>query len=297
MNIINKISTCPNFTLGRSGFKILGICNHITTDTASSALGWFQSKQAKVSCHYLVCEDGSIIQLVDESNQAWCQGIVNKPTAKIYFDNNCVNPNKYLIGIEHEGIDGTLTDVQYKATLELHLYLIQKYNIELDREHILGHYQLDSVDRPYCPGLNFPWTKLMQDTSPQPSIPQWEYDSCQFLVTKGFCGGLHQPREIITMELLAYMFNNYLFKLPSINPIQFLKDKGFLKSDHPISEQITWQTFGFMMNNKLNGSSTDPIKFLMDKGFITSTKNPSDIMNFALFGACMNNFISKGGKF
>jgi hypothetical protein len=112
-----------------------------------------------------------------------------------------------------------------------------------------------------------------------------------------FCGGIHQPREVVTIELFAYMFNNYLYKLPSINPSQFLVDKGFTMSLHQNSEQINWSTFGWMMNNKLKGGATDPVKFLLDKGFITSTKNPSDLLTFSLFGACVTNYLNKGGKF
>ena len=298
MNIINKIPTCPNFTSGRGGFKIIGICNHITTGTASSALNWFQDPQAKASCHFLVCKDGSIIQLVGESNQSWCQGIINKPTAKIYFDNNSENPNKYLIGIEHEGTDGTLTDAQYKATLELHLYLIKKYSIIIDRDHILGHYQLDSVTRAYCPGINFPWIKLMQDINSS-QIQQWEYDTCQNLVNLKFTQKLHLPREILTVDLMACMFNNNLYQLTNINISQFLVDKNFFKSIHIPSEQITWEVFAKSMNNRINNgiSGIDLNKFLLDRGFITTPKKLTDIMFISQFGACMTNFISKGGKF
>ena len=73
MIIINKINTCLNFTVGRTGYFIQGICSHITTDTAASALSWFQNKTSQASCHFLVCKNGDIIQLVSENNQSWCQ--------------------------------------------------------------------------------------------------------------------------------------------------------------------------------------------------------------------------------
>ena len=162
MQIIKQL-TPVNHTKGRSYPKILGICNHITAGTSSSALNWFNNPKAQASCTYLVCKNGNIIQIVEDHNTAWCQGIINKPTSKLYHDMGRINPNSYLIGIEHEGTDGTLTESQYQATLWLHKHLISKYNIPISRYNIIGHYELDSVSRSGCPGKNFPWSRLMAD--------------------------------------------------------------------------------------------------------------------------------------
>jgi hypothetical protein len=73
------------------------------------------------------------------------------------------NPNRWTIGIEHEGFDGTLTEPQYQASLWLHKQLIAKFGIPIDDNHIVGHYRIDSVNRPNCPGPNFPWARLFTD--------------------------------------------------------------------------------------------------------------------------------------
>jgi N-acetylmuramoyl-L-alanine amidase len=168
-----------NFTKGREHNKILGICDHITAGTASSALHWFNNRQSQSSCHYLVCKNGDIIQLVEDYDTAWCQGIINKPTSKLYQDMNRMNPNAYLIGIEHEGTDGALTPAQYESTLWLHKHLIKKHSIPISRYNIIGHYELDSVNRAGCPGKKFPWTILMNDLFPKPEpvkIPEVKLD-------------------------------------------------------------------------------------------------------------------------
>lgn len=151
----------PNFTAGRRGKKIIAIVNHITAGLMPGCLNWLCNPGAKASAHYLVTRDGKIFQLVKDEDTAWHAGIVNKPSWKLY---DGTNPNYYTIGIEHEGWPNEpLTEAQYQATLWLHKQLIQKYNIPVDSEHIIGHYRIDSVQRANCPGPKFPWDRLFKD--------------------------------------------------------------------------------------------------------------------------------------
>jgi len=160
----------PNFRKGRKGYSPIAIVDHQTAGKFPGCLNWMMNSQAQASSHYLINRQGEIFQLVKDEDTAWANGGVNKPTWNLY---NGVNPNLYTLSIEHEcypevGGNGNLTDIQYQATVWLHKYLIDKWNIPIDREHIIGHFQIDSVDRPNCPGSAFPWDKLMQDLNPQP---------------------------------------------------------------------------------------------------------------------------------
>ena len=153
-------SPSPNFG-SREGKSILAIVNHTSSGLFPGCLEWLQNPAAKVSSHYLITKTGRIIQLVKEGNAAYHAGIVNKPDWKLY---DGTNPNKYTIGIEHEGFSGEpLTDPQYQASLFLHKELTTKYGMPIDTDHIIGHYRIDSVNRPDCPGLAFPWTELFSD--------------------------------------------------------------------------------------------------------------------------------------
>jgi len=153
---IEEWSPSPNFG-SRNGRSIIAIVDHTTSGTAESALSWFQNPASKVSAHYLITRSGRIIQLVKEGSAAYHAGIANKPNWSLYDGTNC---NRYTLGIEHEGYDGSLTEEQYQATLFLHKELTTKYSIPIDSEHIIGHYRIDSVDRPDCPGPWFPWERL-----------------------------------------------------------------------------------------------------------------------------------------
>lgn len=159
MQMIKKLS--PNYTAGRKGRKPIAIVNHITAGLMPGCLSWMCNPASKSSAHYLVTRKGEVYQLVENANTAYHAGIVNKPSWTLY-DNT--NPNAYTIGIEHEGQPNEpLTEAQYQATLALHRMLIQKHGIPVDRDHIIGHYRIDSVNRPNCPGPKFPWDRLFTD--------------------------------------------------------------------------------------------------------------------------------------
>lgn len=168
MQIIQASS--PNYSAGRNGKKIIAIVNHITAGLMPGTLSWLQNPAAKASAHYLVTKTGIIYQLVSDDNTAWHAGAVNKPNWSLYDGSN---PNRYTIGIEHECLSGEeLTEKQYQATLWLQKQLAQNHSIPIDTDHIIGHYRIDSVNRPNCPGPKFPWDRLFTDLKGQSTITQ-----------------------------------------------------------------------------------------------------------------------------
>jgi hypothetical protein len=162
----------PNFKVGRKGRKIIAIVNHITAGLMPGTLSWLRNPTAKVSAHYLVTKSGQIYQLVKQTDTAYHAGIVNKPNWSLY---DGTNPNLYTLGIEHEALAGeSLTEQQYLATLGLHNELLEKWEITVDHEHIIGHYRLDTINRKNDPGPGFPWDRLFQDltaSTKQQSLP------------------------------------------------------------------------------------------------------------------------------
>lgn len=160
-----------NYSPGRRKYgtqteSILAIVDHITAGAYPGCRDWLCNPEAKASAHYIVTRTGKIIQLVREADTAWHGGIVNQPSWALY-EQMGFNPNRWTIGIEHEEYAGDgepgLTEVQYQASLWLHRQLTAKYSMPIDTEHIVGHYRIDSVDRPNCPGPNFPWDRLFRD--------------------------------------------------------------------------------------------------------------------------------------
>lgn len=162
-----KQAPSPNHFKGRSGQRIIAIVDHITAGLMPGCLSWMQNPKAKGASHYLVTRKGEIYQLVKDSDAAWGNGEVHKPSWPYLIAG--VNPNSYTVSIEHEGVPTEpLTEPQYQASLWLHKQLIAKYAIPIDRDHIIGHYRIDSVNRPNCPGPKFPWGRLFADLTQKP---------------------------------------------------------------------------------------------------------------------------------
>ena len=99
------------------------------------------------------------------------------------------------ISIEHEGNTGvTFSEAQYQATLWLHKQIMLNYpQIKANRQCIIGHYQIDSINRPNCPGTAFPWARLIADLqvsspnphpTPQPS-PEFNPNPDGYLIGDG----------------------------------------------------------------------------------------------------------------
>ena len=151
----------PNYSRGRGGRKPIAIVNHITAGLMPGTLSWLCNPAAKASAHYLVTKAGQIWQLVKDEDTAWHAGFVNKPKWVLYDGSN---PNRYTIGIEYECVSGgELTEIQYQAGLWLTDKLVKKHSIPIDRNHIIGHYEIDAVNRPNDPGIYFPWNRLIKD--------------------------------------------------------------------------------------------------------------------------------------
>lgn len=150
----------PNYS-SREGRKPITIVDHITAGKFPGCLEWMKNTDSQASAHYLITKTGRIIQMVKDEAKAWHAGGVNNPNWKLY---DGTNPNLYTIGIEHEGQQGDgLTEEQYQATLWLHRQIIKRWSIPIDRDHIIGHNRIDSVNRPNCPGYWFPWDRLFAD--------------------------------------------------------------------------------------------------------------------------------------
>ncbi|KAF5037176.1 N-acetylmuramoyl-L-alanine amidase [anaerobic digester metagenome] len=171
-NYNEKIFTLRRNTTFKTPQKWDVIVNHITEGLMPGTLAWLENPKAEVSCHYLVTRKGEIYQLADLHHGTW-HAVKHSPTAKIVKERSAL-ANLYTVGIEHEGVhkdtQGRLTAAQYEATLWLHKYIIEQYEATfkepflIDRDHILGHYEVDTVNRSITdPGREFPWEELLTD--------------------------------------------------------------------------------------------------------------------------------------
>jgi len=147
MNIIQKKS--PNFWTGRKGYRAEGVVVHIMDGTLVGTDSWFANPASLVSSHYGIGRTGEVHQYVKEEDTAWHAGRVDAPVWKLVKPN--INPNLYTIGIEHEGKpDDVWTDVMKQSSGELIREICQRWQIPIDRNHIVGHFEIFSK-KPNCP--------------------------------------------------------------------------------------------------------------------------------------------------
>jgi N-acetyl-anhydromuramyl-L-alanine amidase AmpD len=153
----------PDGTQGRNGYRPIGVVLHIAEGTLAGCDAWFNSpNNPGSSTHYCIGKNGAIHQYVEESDAAWGNGQVKQPTWPLLKEG--VNPNLYTISIEHEGYTGEpWTEEMYQADVWLVRQICERWEIAIDRDHIIGHYRIDSVNRARCPGTGLPWDRLLAD--------------------------------------------------------------------------------------------------------------------------------------
>ncbi len=190
MNIIKKLS--PNFAVGRKGYKPEIIVLHIMDGSLGGTDSWFATPSSQVSSHYGVGLNGEIHQYVDEENTAWTQGLkippINlPPTFKLYKQG--LNPNVYCLSIEHEGHDlSKAPQTQLNSTVELIRAMAGRWGIPIDRDHIIGHYEVDPIRKPNCPATDKSIldtiVKMAQDEMVNLQVPKSRLENIQnFLKT------------------------------------------------------------------------------------------------------------------
>lgn len=142
----------PNFNVGRYGHKPIAIVVHIMDGSLVGTDNWFNTPSSQVSAHYGVGKGAEIHQYVLDENTAWHAGGVLRPSWQLVIPG--LNPNLYTLGIEHEGHPGEAwPDVQKQASATLIRQLATKWSIPVDRNHIIGHYEI-FAGKPNCPAIN-----------------------------------------------------------------------------------------------------------------------------------------------
>jgi N-acetylmuramoyl-L-alanine amidase len=168
MNIINIPS--PNFTAGRKIYRPEAVVIHIMEGTLVGTDSWFKNPASKVSAHYGIGKTGEVHQYVSETNTAWHAGRVNAPgwqLIKAAGNGQFINPNFYTIGIEHEGNeDSDWTDAMYNSSSEMVRAICSRWNIPIDRSHVIGHHEIYSLKT--CPGHKVDLNKLIALASGSP---------------------------------------------------------------------------------------------------------------------------------
>lgn len=157
-----------SFRAGGDSRSINRVVIHITDGDSSieGPISWFQNPASGVSAHYIVGQNGEVVQMVRDRDIAW----------------HANNANGDSIGIEHcarapgarNSSDPGLmpTALQYEASGVLVLWLCEQYSIPVDRDHILGHSEADArTTHSGCPNAVWDWDYYMNMLTTVTSLP------------------------------------------------------------------------------------------------------------------------------
>jgi hypothetical protein len=154
----------PNYSSRPTGTagKVVMVIIHTCEGGYAGCVGWLRNTQAGVSAHYVVKEDGGeISQLVREASKAWHIGATYKCSLNSNTEcaRNGASSNNFTVGIEHAGFasQASWPQNQIQQSAKLVCDIATRNAIPIDRQHIVGHGQLQPYNR-VDPGANWPWS-------------------------------------------------------------------------------------------------------------------------------------------
>ncbi|GAA0867889.1 N-acetylmuramoyl-L-alanine amidase [Brevundimonas basaltis] len=151
--LVVRDAPSPNFDHRRGPPDML-VLHYTGMQTAEAAVARLCDPDARVSAHYVVDEDGSILRLVAEERRAWHAG---KGVWQGETDCNTASIGVELVNPGHEFGYRDFPEAQIGAVISLVSDIRSRWTIPDAR--IIGHSDL-APDRKQDPGERFPWKRL-----------------------------------------------------------------------------------------------------------------------------------------
>jgi N-acetylmuramoyl-L-alanine amidase len=151
MTIIDTPS--PNFDERKLGISMI-VLHYTGMPDAQSAIDRLRDPAAKVSAHYLVAEDGTILRMVAEDKRAWHAG---KSRWRGIEDINSASVGIEIVNPGHEFGYPPFPEEQIDALLPLVAEIKERHGIT--RGNVVGHSDIAPA-RKQDPGELFPWNRL-----------------------------------------------------------------------------------------------------------------------------------------
>lgn len=153
--LVSRVAASPSHgeRRGVAGPDCL-ILHYTGMATGEAALARLRDPSAEVSCHYVVAEDGEVIQMVAESRRAWHCGVSRWLGAD---DLNSRSIGVEIVNPGHEGGLPPFPDAQIVSVAALCRDIVVRHSIAPER--VLAHSDI-APGRKVDPGEAFPWERL-----------------------------------------------------------------------------------------------------------------------------------------
>lgn len=153
--LVHQDRPSPNFDERKLPID-MAIIHYTEMDGPEAALDRMCDPEAKVSAHYLIGEDGTVYQLVDEAKRAWHAGV------SYWRGHRDINSRSVGIELDHPGhLHGYrgFSEAQFEALVPLLARIVKNHDIP--RANVLGHSDV-APQRKIDPGELFPWERLAE---------------------------------------------------------------------------------------------------------------------------------------
>ena len=143
----------PNFNARKLPITMI-VLHYTGMESADAALDRLCDPAAEVSCHYLVHEDGSVVEMVPEDKRAWHAG---RSHWREWDDINSASIGIEIVNPGHEFGYRPFPDAQVDAVVRLVHEVKERHRIT--RGNVVGHSDIAPA-RKRDPGELFPWGTL-----------------------------------------------------------------------------------------------------------------------------------------
>lgn len=130
------------------------ILHYTGMSSAAKAIDWLARAESRVSCHYVIAEDGAITQMVPESMRAWHAGV------SFWRGERDINSHSIGIEIQNPGHEHGYPDFppsQMASVIALGKDIVKRNHIPPDG--VLAHSDV-APERKIDPGEKFDWAGL-----------------------------------------------------------------------------------------------------------------------------------------
>jgi N-acetyl-anhydromuramyl-L-alanine amidase AmpD len=139
-----------NFNLRKPNFIII---HHTAQDSIQQTIKTFTLTRTQVSAHYVIGDDGSVVQMLNDYLRAWHAG------SGSWGKNTDVNSASIGIELDNNGSEA-FSEAQITSLMALLSKLKREYNIPT--QNIIGHSDI-APTRKNDPSVLFPWKTLAEN--------------------------------------------------------------------------------------------------------------------------------------
>lgn len=168
------------------------IMHYTGMSSAEKAIDWLSRAESRVSCHYVIADDGRITQMVPEAMRAWHAGV------SYWRGERDINSHSIGIEIQNPGHEHGYPDfprAQMDAVIALGRDIVKRHRMRADG--VLAHSDV-APERKIDPGEKFNWAELARH-----GLGEWVRASPVRDGDEVYCAGMQGDAILEAQQMLG----------------------------------------------------------------------------------------------